>query len=633
MYKCLLLLLAIAGCFSLELNGQDYLMDGSPITDCQGSFYDSGGRIEGYLPGEEWSTLICSDETTGAHTKLDFFDLNLGSGDYLMVYDGMTSDNDLLLQQFDHTSKAPFSVQSTVVNTSGCLLVLFQSDEEEEGRGWRTKLECIPNCQLIENAVVTNPVAEEGFIDICVGEQVVFFADPIFSQNGLLYEQSAENCTYNWLFSDREKYTGREVNRAFEQPGSYWGRLEVEDHFGCVNTEFLDIEIRVSPGLSYEVSKLSKNAYCWGDTVAIQTIVGELPEETLGVGMLPVTITEVSQQTESFTEVIPDANGSVYERRLIVNDYPEGFTFGELEDFQGIYLNLEHSYSGDLDIEVTCPDGITVLLLDNSDWTGSTNFGIPTPKNTIMEHLPGVGYDYFFLDGAENGTLGEFDAPICEEFANTCCFEPFNYMDYCFPAGNYAPSTPLTSLSTCSMNGEWILRIEDHISQDNGWVFGWGLSSSSSIPKVADVIAVEDYGWENDPAILWETPDVTLVLPEQTGVSTFNFLMEDAYGCEAEASVSISVVDNSSDCLFLSSSELLTGHWQLYPNPTQTELTIVPDGEENWAYTVYTAAGQVIRTGQHRGQLDLSTAQWPTGMYFVNIVQDGRQQSWKVVKE
>ncbi|MEL7220790.1 MAG: T9SS type A sorting domain-containing protein [Bacteroidota bacterium] len=136
-------------------------------------------------------------------------------------------------------------------------------------------------------------------------------------------------------------------------------------------------------------------------------------------------------------------------------------------------------------------------------------------------------------------------------------------------------------------------------------------------------------------------------MPEEEGLSTFNLFMGDAYGCQADTSVSINVVKNSPNCLLLSlsdmnasswslvpSSERLIGNWQLYPNPTQTQLTIAPDGiEESWQYTVYTATGQVVRTGTHRGQLNLSTAQWPKGMYFVNIVQDGRQQSWKVVKE
>ncbi|MEL7220791.1 MAG: PKD domain-containing protein [Bacteroidota bacterium] len=502
MYKTLPLLLVIASLFSLEINAQDYLMDGSPITDCQGSFYDSGGRTADYSPGEDFSTLICPDWTTGTKIKLDFFDLDLGSGDELTVYDGITADADLLLRSFDHTSKPPFSLQSTVINTTGCLLVRFQSDEEEEGRGWRDRIQCTVSCQLIRNEAITDPVAESGFVDICVGESVEFVANPIFLQNGLVYEQSLENCTYSWLFSDRERYSDQVINRAFEQPGSYWVRLAVEDPLGCVNTEFLDIEIRVSPGLSYEVSKLSKNAYCWGDTVAIQTIVGELPEETLGVGMLPVTITQVHQQTESFTEIIPDGNASVYKRQLIVNGYPDGFTFEELEDFQGIYLNLEHSYSGDLDIEVTCPDGITVSLLDNSDGTGSVNLGEPYLEEIFSGTLPGVGFDYFFSDGAENGTLGEFDAPICGE--GTGCNWPFPYTYHCFPAGTYAPSTPLVSLATCSMNGEWTLRIKDQITSDNGWVFGWGLGTSSTPePIIADTIAVEHYAWDNDPALLW----------------------------------------------------------------------------------------------------------------------------------
>lgn len=68
------------------LPAQNYLMNGSPITTCSGTFYDSGGPLSNYGNNQNFNTTICSDGSGGTHVRLSFSVLT--AGDVLCFYDG-----------------------------------------------------------------------------------------------------------------------------------------------------------------------------------------------------------------------------------------------------------------------------------------------------------------------------------------------------------------------------------------------------------------------------------------------------------------------------------------------------------------------------------------------------------------
>jgi hypothetical protein len=309
---------------------------------------------------------------------------------------------------------------------------------------------------------------------------------------------------------------------------------------------------------------------------------------------------------------------------------------------------MEHSYTGDLDMEVICPDGSSVFLIDFPTGLGATNFGEPFASAPIdgdnsIDITPGIGYDYYFIDNATNGTMIAFDLGqgLTPQYTYTTVPSEvdgmtFTYTDTYFPAGAYAPEESFEALATCPMNGEWQVRVTDNLNLDNGWIFGWGFDATLEVNvEILDSITVESWGWEYDPAILLETLDSIVVLPTDIGLLALNFLIEDNYGCPSDTTFMFSILGAEDPACMVSTLEPLDGDWQVYPNPTQRQLTILPanEVEDSWQYTIYAVSGQVLRSGIHRGQLDLSTEHWPTGMYFVNIIQDNKQQSWKVVKE
>ena len=66
---------------------------------------------------------------------------------------------------------------------------------------------------------------------------------------------------------------------------------------------------------------------------------------------------------------------------------------------------MEHSYSGDLDIILTSPNGVEVILFEQAG--GSTWLGQAT-DNDASEELVGIGSDYGWSMNPEyNGTMAE----------------------------------------------------------------------------------------------------------------------------------------------------------------------------------------------------------------------------------
>ena len=63
---------------------QNYLMNNNtPVTDCSGTFYDSGGPVGNYAINQNFTKTFCSDGMGGTHVQLNFSGVELGAGDAL----------------------------------------------------------------------------------------------------------------------------------------------------------------------------------------------------------------------------------------------------------------------------------------------------------------------------------------------------------------------------------------------------------------------------------------------------------------------------------------------------------------------------------------------------------------------
>lgn len=602
------------------LAAQLFRMDGTDITTCTGTFYDSGGPDADYQPGENLQTLICAQPGIQSHIRLAFFELQIADDAQLRFFDGNSTDAPEILPSVALSAGLPFAIQSTAANTGGYLLVTFAAGTGAPQSGWYASINCTPPCQSIVSAIATDPggtPAHPNFIDICPGDSVFFEARPQFPQNDLVYHQSADNSTYFWYFSDGTPAAGRSLTRTFDTPGSYRVRLDVRDDLGCPSSSLVDAVVRVSPGAALVLHADPDDGYCLGDTIVLHTAIN-LPADVPGISIHPNPVEEVVGQSVLDTILLPDGTGAFYTSSLCIDHYPPGLTFGDLTDFGGFFLNLEHSCGRDLGISITCPTQQEVDLLRFPSAIQSINFGEPFTASN--DNRPGVPYTYTFVEDAPNGTLIEFEptAPLHQYMLYGTLFH-----DIYFPGGRYSSQESLTNLNECPMNGEWTIRVTDNIFMENGWLFGWGIADSSGYNRtVLDSVYVESWGWAADASILLQTLDSIVVLPTNPGLNVLQFLVTDSFGCPNDTTFQLNILpEDDPACLVDTTDEAAPPTaWRIYPNPTNDVLHLVtPDADARWQYRVFNAQGQQIRSGDLRDGQTLPTSAWPAGMYLIQL--------------
>ncbi|WP_020537676.1 T9SS type A sorting domain-containing protein [Lewinella cohaerens] len=610
---------------------QDYIMDGSPITDCSGVFFDPGGDDD-YEANTTLSTLICSDGTGSTHSLLQFSSIQVLPGDTLRFYDGNDASAPLLTPPVSIHSGIPFSVQATAANLTGCLYVEFSSDDEGESDGWEATIACLSSCQPIIADIASMPPAipNTPFIDICPGDTVRFDAQAIFPQNGLVYPQDLTTSTINWQFGDGTFNNSSQVEKVFTEPGFYLVQLNITDEMGCPTVNIPFRFVRVSPGISLAASELLQDTYCWGDTILLYTLLDSL-NNIPGFTLLPSTLVTYSAGALGDTLLLPDGSGGQYESAITFNQFPAGATVGDENPLDSLWMDLEHSYSGDLDIELVCPNGNSIYLLDYPSGIGSTNFGEPFANNPVdgvsSDITFGIPYRYTFVPESTNGTLIEFDVNAPTYSYTTVPSDVdgniYTYTDTYFPAGSYEPEDSFNDLQGCPLNGEWKIRVTDNLGLDNGVIFSWGINVEGEIEANGEeIVSAATWYWENSDDILFQNLDSIIILPLGIGLTTLQFTIEDNLGCLTDTTITLEILPSDDPNCMVNDAEYLLENdaWAIYPNPFNDNFTVkINDSPARYQLEVYNALGQKTISKNFANEENISTENWSAGIYFLRI--------------
>ncbi len=207
----------------------------------------------------------------------------------------------------------------------------------------------------------------------------------------------------------------------------------------------------------------------------------------------------------AFNEVmyLPDGNGVNYATEILVEGMPAGSVYeggsGSLE----ICATMEHSYLGDLEMMLTCPNGTSVNIFNSYTGNGLFPGGFGGGGMYLGQALdngngtPGVGWDYCFSDMSLWGTLEQG-------------FETGNTVPSGGPTpgtamapGTYRPEESFNALIGCPLNGNWTLTIRDNIGVDDGYIMFWGIGISTNLGPV-------NYQWST----AMEGPAVTAPIHE-----------------------------------------------------------------------------------------------------------------------
>ncbi|PLX00407.1 MAG: hypothetical protein C0594_15745, partial [Marinilabiliales bacterium] len=351
------------------------------VTD-EGTVYTCGGTFNAgsITAGEMYTYTICSDgATSDNHISIYLDSWNVPTGDLLCVYDGPNSSSSLLGCYDGSNWGANHAFTATPANLSGCLTFVFTASGSSAS--WSGAISCNFSCQPF-SAVFDYSVPEVDasglFTDICPGDEIVFSGSGNYYMNDTLYHQDDANCTFTWYFGDGSEAVGQTVTHTYSGVEGYNISLIIEDQFGCYNINEIENRVRVSTPPTFTGTFLDPDTVCIGDLATLTGIVN------------PTEGTNAQETVIAGTTYLPDGDGDSYSTSLMMTTFDANQSLTDINDLEGICVNMEHSYLGDLVISITCPNGTQVILEDQGG--GSTFLGEPVDIDDPNQ--PGVGWDY-----------------------------------------------------------------------------------------------------------------------------------------------------------------------------------------------------------------------------------------------
>ncbi len=532
MNKIVLVFLLLFGHFAIAQNV--LMQNGGTFNRCSNVFYDSGGAAGDYGNNENFEITICPD-VPGQKLQLNFTAFNTQNGtDIMTIYDG--NDNTAPIIGFFYGPNNPGIISATVSNSSGCLTIHFSSDGTIPSTGWAANIQCYEPCQTITSQLdSSSPTPNvDGYIRVCPNDDINLIGSGNFSDNSI-------GATYEWDLGDGRILTGNDVTFSYPNPGVYLANLNIRDTNttinpqGCPNTNLINQVIQVGNEPDFTGTQATDGTICYGSST---TIEGVVTPESFTIDCTPPV---------SGTNFLPDGTGVSYETNLSVECYGANQTLTDINQLESICLNIEHSFLGDLTIEIISPNGQSVIMHNSvvNSGAASANLGNPWAAGSLdtqsTNTTPGIGGQYCFVPG---NTFPTLENGVVSGGVFTFGNGPGTYIDSYVPEGNYRSINPLSALVGSPLNGIWKIRITDNFPEDNGYIFSWNLNFDPSI-KPADLSftpTIVTESWDADASITNTIGNTITVQPATSGTHCYTYRVVDDFGCEYTEQVCINVL-------------------------------------------------------------------------------------------
>jgi gliding motility-associated-like protein len=522
--------------------------DCSTLTDADAlNFLDDGGNPGNYSGNFNDTLTICPDLPNGPKLSVLFgtttnFVWDVDGSDTLYVFDGPDVNSPLFGAYNSDTHPTGFNLQSSFENNpSGCLTFVFVSDGTTEAEGWAANITCVsppqpidPHIEAFINGVgsdALNP-ADTGYVDVCPGDSVLLVAKPelqySFENTGYGYSQDVDDLTYQWDFTDGTTGPNNDSVWFFPQSSNgFLAQLTITDDYP--QTVFMTCKVRVSVPPNFDGTGPLEDTVCFDQETVL--LGGTNGQDTVGVGF-PGGTFQFGGVVSGSTP-LPDGSGVSYSTDITMSGFSPGSTFSSATDLQEICIDIEHSYLGDLDIILICPNG-QQLVLHQYPGGGGTFLGNPW-DGAQQANGAGDGLTYCFDNNATGLLVNGPTQAATNTAGNT--IQP----------GTYEPEGDFNDLVGCPLNGDWTLEITDNLGSDDGYIFEWGLNFDPSLflnNETYQNYLVDSY-WSSDPTITSGVNNDTLitVLPDSVGDFYYTFNVEDDFGCFYDTTVMIHVLD------------------------------------------------------------------------------------------
>lgn len=529
------------------------------------NFTDGAGN---YASNMNETVVFCPDLTQGTKVSIVFatnigFEWNVDPTDTLYVYDGPNSSSPLLGAYNSGTDINGFFVQASFENNpSGCLTLVFHSNGASEGTGWVAHVACsnapqpfFPHITAFKNGVgpnVLNPI-DTGYVDVCFGDSIMFVATPIFpysfESTTFGYSQNVNNCAYDWTIGGVGTFTNDTMWFTPPARSGYFVDLRITDMFPQI--ERITCKVRVSQLPSFAGTGPVEDTVCLGQNTNL--VGGVTPTDTVGID-IPNGTFQIGGTFAGLT-VLPDGTGAIHTTSIPISGFADTTTYQNFGDIDQLCLDIEHSYLGDLEIALTCPNGTMVSLWNGYNAGGGelvpggcgNGIGTSLGNDTDIDGgVPGSPvWTYCFSE--VNATFGTMCAEntagnwVLNDYLDIFG-QPINSMN---PNGVYLPDGNFSDFVGCPINGNWTITVQDNQGVDDGYIFQWGLYFNSGLYPNSEGYqnTVVNEFWSSDPTIISGQNDTLLVVqPNTPGNYFYTYNMTDDFGCVYDTTVSLFVM-------------------------------------------------------------------------------------------
>ncbi|MBQ8703932.1 MAG: gliding motility-associated C-terminal domain-containing protein [Bacteroidales bacterium] len=278
---------------------------------------------------------------------------------------------------------------------------------------------------------------------------------------------------------------------------------------------------------------------CAGSTQRVS--FGARPSNTVVVGRQEASL------GHSELVFLPDGvecDGSCsYRSPVTFTAFADGAKLTSAQDLKYVRLKIEHSFIGDIYINITCPSGQKAdLMRFAGSGTSSCDNVIPQssrhwlPGNNIDEsnffgqaydhenpsqpceatasgNQPGIGWNYCWSNNTGSGfQYASGDGIIYRSgHAHNGHVDSSNVAAH---SNFYHPDEHFSSLEGCPLNGTWFIEVVDGFSVDNGYIFEWELALDPSL--LPDDCKPERY--EMEGGVVQRVDDSTFLLAAPAAV-------------------------------------------------------------------------------------------------------------------
>ena len=513
------LLLGIAG-YSQVIN-LDATTTGSTITTCSATLYDSGGPDGNYSASENYTITFCSDN--GGFIVVDVLSLNTEpTTDYLKLYDGNSTNASIIA-----TLSGQMPEQTEYMATGSCITIQWHSDGSVQYPGFGLSIRCGLACQAYTARIILDAQydATNDIYHGCIGSMVSAQID--FPNNNVEYEQTIDNTTFSWRVvknNETTTYSGLGLNELDETlvSGAYSIMLTTSDINSCRQNDEIVTYISMPP--TFNVTSMS-SPVCPGTNFELH-----------GSVVPPDPWYQNFSATNDEQHCFDDSHGDLIQTNCFyLTDFSVGRTITSGSDIESIGMNMEHSYMGDLDIYLRCPNGQQVELFHQS--CGGAFYGEPVDTDDLGtnscndgDEYVGIGYDYYWTEGANNGRM----ADNCPGQGNS------------LPSGYYQPDGNFSDLIGCPLNGEWCVIFVDNMASDDGVLFHTEINFADYLTQES-VLYQNTYGnemwWEGDGVQTAGFATDNTAIPTIPGSSAYTFHATDNFGCTYDTTLYVTVYE------------------------------------------------------------------------------------------